>query len=272
MGAFEEAKGKAKAAVGELTDNPDLVREGEAQKDKGEAEHEATEARVEAKAHEAKAEVARGPPGGRRAIEVDVRGRPTSVRQLSTAQARPHRAGERGEVDVVQDAGDAAVAVVPPVLAGRDVGDVERRLLVGDADVLLEALQALVGGVAVDGGDAGEVEPCAERVVEHRGHLHVVRLGARHASRSTAGSSGPPTSDRRHVAALADLEGRVLGGRPHDRGRRAWRGVVARRRRRCTRPARTTSDAAISSWRAAGVRTPRRRRRARRGTARCPTP
>jgi uncharacterized protein YjbJ (UPF0337 family) len=57
MGAFEELKGKAKEAVGDLTNNPDLVREGQAQKDKGEAEREATEARIEAKAHEAKAEV-----------------------------------------------------------------------------------------------------------------------------------------------------------------------------------------------------------------------
>lgn len=56
MGAFEELKGKAKEAVGDLTNDPDMVREGQAQKDKGEAEREATEARVEAKAHEAKAE------------------------------------------------------------------------------------------------------------------------------------------------------------------------------------------------------------------------
>lgn len=55
MGAFEEIKGKAKEAVGDLTNNPDMVREGQAQKDKGEAEREATEARVEAKAHEAEA-------------------------------------------------------------------------------------------------------------------------------------------------------------------------------------------------------------------------
>ena len=58
MGAFEELKGKAKEAVGDLTNNPDLVREGQAQEDKGEAEREATEARVEAKAHEAKAKAA----------------------------------------------------------------------------------------------------------------------------------------------------------------------------------------------------------------------
>ena len=57
MGAFEEAKGKVKEKVGEWTDNPELVREGEAQDDKGEAEREATQARAKAKAHEAEAEV-----------------------------------------------------------------------------------------------------------------------------------------------------------------------------------------------------------------------
>ena len=57
MGVFEEVKGKAKSAVGEITDNPDLVREGEAQEDKGRNEREASEARAKAKAHEAKAEV-----------------------------------------------------------------------------------------------------------------------------------------------------------------------------------------------------------------------
>ena len=48
MGVFEEAKGKIKEAVGDLTDNPDLEREGE-------AERKATEARAEAKKHEATA-------------------------------------------------------------------------------------------------------------------------------------------------------------------------------------------------------------------------
>ena len=57
MGVFEEAKGKAKEALGDLTDEPKLQREGEAQAAKGEAEREATEARAEARAHEAKAEV-----------------------------------------------------------------------------------------------------------------------------------------------------------------------------------------------------------------------
>jgi uncharacterized protein YjbJ (UPF0337 family) len=55
MGVFEEAKGKAKQAVGDLTNNPDLAREGQAQEKKGEAEREATEARAEAKAHEVEA-------------------------------------------------------------------------------------------------------------------------------------------------------------------------------------------------------------------------
>jgi uncharacterized protein YjbJ (UPF0337 family) len=55
MGAFEEAKGKVKQAAGDLTDNPDLKREGDAQEARGEAEREATEARAEAKAHEVKA-------------------------------------------------------------------------------------------------------------------------------------------------------------------------------------------------------------------------
>ena len=55
MGVFEEAKGKVKEAVGDVTDNPDLRREGKAQKDKGEAQRKATEARAEAKKHEAAA-------------------------------------------------------------------------------------------------------------------------------------------------------------------------------------------------------------------------
>jgi uncharacterized protein YjbJ (UPF0337 family) len=55
MGVFEEAKGKIKEAVGDVTDNPELQQEGRAQKDKGEAEREATQARAEAKAHETKA-------------------------------------------------------------------------------------------------------------------------------------------------------------------------------------------------------------------------
>lgn len=55
MGVGEELKGKAKEAIGDLTNNPDLQREGKAQEERGEAEREATQARAEAKAHEAKA-------------------------------------------------------------------------------------------------------------------------------------------------------------------------------------------------------------------------
>lgn len=57
MGVGEELKGKAKAAVGEVTDNDDLRREGEAQVDKGQAETDAAKSRAEAKAEEAKARV-----------------------------------------------------------------------------------------------------------------------------------------------------------------------------------------------------------------------
>jgi uncharacterized protein YjbJ (UPF0337 family) len=56
MGVFEEGKGKVKEAAGDLTNNPEMQREGEAQREKGEAEREATQATAEAKAHEAKAE------------------------------------------------------------------------------------------------------------------------------------------------------------------------------------------------------------------------
>jgi uncharacterized protein YjbJ (UPF0337 family) len=52
MGTFEEAKGKVKEKVGDVTNNPDLAREGEAQKDKGKAEREETKARVKAKEKE----------------------------------------------------------------------------------------------------------------------------------------------------------------------------------------------------------------------------
>lgn len=57
MGVFEEAKGKLKQVAGDVLDDPDLEREGRAQKDKGKAEREATEAKAEAKAQEAKAKV-----------------------------------------------------------------------------------------------------------------------------------------------------------------------------------------------------------------------
>jgi len=50
MGAFEEAKGKVKQAVGDLTDDADMHKEGRAQEAKG--EHEDAEARARADAHE----------------------------------------------------------------------------------------------------------------------------------------------------------------------------------------------------------------------------
>ena len=60
MGVGEEIKGKAKEAVGSVTDDDGLRREGRAQQDKGQAEREATQARAEAKAHEVKADAKEG--------------------------------------------------------------------------------------------------------------------------------------------------------------------------------------------------------------------
>jgi uncharacterized protein YjbJ (UPF0337 family) len=57
MGVFEEAKGKVKDKIGDITGNPNLQREGQAQAKKGKAEREATQARAEAKVHEGKAKV-----------------------------------------------------------------------------------------------------------------------------------------------------------------------------------------------------------------------
>ncbi|MFZ6005621.1 MAG: CsbD family protein [Actinomycetota bacterium] len=57
MGTFEELKGKVKEKVGDLMGNDELEKEGEAQKEKGRAEHEADKARIEARAHDAKAKV-----------------------------------------------------------------------------------------------------------------------------------------------------------------------------------------------------------------------
>ena len=50
----EQAKGKAKETIGNLTDSADLLHEGEAQQMKGEAEAAATKSRLETKAHQAK--------------------------------------------------------------------------------------------------------------------------------------------------------------------------------------------------------------------------
>ena len=56
MGVLEEAKGRAKQAVGDITDNTKLKTEGEAQAEKGAEERKQTEAQAKAKAHEEKAE------------------------------------------------------------------------------------------------------------------------------------------------------------------------------------------------------------------------
>lgn len=58
MGVFEEAKGKVKQAIGDLTDDEVLRAEGEAQSEKGAEERMETEARLKAQAHEKKAEMA----------------------------------------------------------------------------------------------------------------------------------------------------------------------------------------------------------------------
>lgn len=55
MGVGEQLKGKAKEAVGNVTDNDSLEEEGRAQQKKGEAERRAGEERAKAKAHETKA-------------------------------------------------------------------------------------------------------------------------------------------------------------------------------------------------------------------------
>ena len=57
MSVFEQAKGKVKEAVGDITDNEALKTEGEAQVDKGYEETKETKAKAEAQAHEKKAEL-----------------------------------------------------------------------------------------------------------------------------------------------------------------------------------------------------------------------
>jgi uncharacterized protein YjbJ (UPF0337 family) len=54
-GIAATVKGKVKQAVGDLADNPELKREGEAQVRKGKEETNADTARAKAKAHEAEA-------------------------------------------------------------------------------------------------------------------------------------------------------------------------------------------------------------------------
>lgn len=58
MGVAEELKGKVKQVAGDLADSEALKTEGQAQQAKGAEERKETEARAEAKVHEAKAETA----------------------------------------------------------------------------------------------------------------------------------------------------------------------------------------------------------------------
>jgi uncharacterized protein YjbJ (UPF0337 family) len=54
-GVFAEGKGKVKQAVGNATGNSDMAKEGDADEARGRAERGATQNRVAAKGHEAKA-------------------------------------------------------------------------------------------------------------------------------------------------------------------------------------------------------------------------
>ena len=56
-GAVEDVKGKAKEALGTVTGRDDLVREGQAQQDKAEAERGAAEKEVQAERERATASV-----------------------------------------------------------------------------------------------------------------------------------------------------------------------------------------------------------------------
>lgn len=58
MGAFDEAKGKAKEAAGSLSGSDDLRNEGQAQQEKGQKEDEAARLRAQANAEEGKADAA----------------------------------------------------------------------------------------------------------------------------------------------------------------------------------------------------------------------
>ncbi len=57
-GILAEAKGKVKETVGDVTGNRDLQADGEADAKRGAADREATQAKVTAKAHTAKAKAA----------------------------------------------------------------------------------------------------------------------------------------------------------------------------------------------------------------------
>ena len=53
---MDQAKGRVKEAVGDLTGNEDLKAEGEAQQDKADAQREAADAQAEARKADAKVE------------------------------------------------------------------------------------------------------------------------------------------------------------------------------------------------------------------------
>jgi uncharacterized protein YjbJ (UPF0337 family) len=57
-GIVEDAKGKAKEAIGTVTGRDDLAREGEAQQDKAEAQRDAAKKEAEAEAARGGAEAA----------------------------------------------------------------------------------------------------------------------------------------------------------------------------------------------------------------------
>ena len=52
VGVFEEGKGRAKEAIGDLTNDPHLREEDTAQKEKGHAERQAAQERAKARAHD----------------------------------------------------------------------------------------------------------------------------------------------------------------------------------------------------------------------------
>ncbi len=56
MGSFEETKGRLKGAVGDLTENPELEQEGNAQQRKADAQDQADQARSQARSDESAAQ------------------------------------------------------------------------------------------------------------------------------------------------------------------------------------------------------------------------
>ena len=115
MGVFEEAKGKVKEAVGDLTDNPDLQREGEAQARRASRDVETDERHPMAGVH---AELV----GQRRRV----------VDPLGPAGGRPSQ---------LEGDGTALVADDEPAVGGGRLLDVGQP----NADPLVAAEEELVG-------------------------------------------------------------------------------------------------------------------------------